>query len=1424
MTEELKLKVGELTERGDFGRGIIRISAKDMKKIAVAEGDIVEIEGKRKTAAIAVRAYPVDIGLDIIRMDGLERRNCGAGIGETVKVKKAAVAEAKSVTIAPARKGIIIHMGGNLIKQNILMRPLLTGDIIIPNPIVQDRRSNSVFEQFFGMDFGDFLFTPFGEEKFVVVSTEPKGVVRITRATDVELLPQMTKPLEEERIPEVTYEDLGGLHEEVKKVREMIELPLKHPELFERLGIEPPKGILLHGPPGSGKTLLAKAVANESGAKFFVINGPEVMCVDSDTEIKTNMGVKTAKKLYDEITKNGKVTERRQNLEVVIPDKDFFVYALDNENNIVEDRIHHAFKLRSDVYKINLSNGSEVRGSHNQPLLVKKENGNEWVALKDLNLGEQAAVINDNNEVDFAEINSIEYLGNDEVFDFAINPYSNFIGGNPATVVLHNSKFYGESLTPDETIFTMENGRASLQQIGDVVKTKNAQNVAEFDEAGKVEKGQIKAFIEHPFQKGKKIYEIKTSTGRKIKVTDYHSLFALRDGKIADVKTADITPGDTYLAIPSVLPAPETYEEIDILKELADSDELNVRSSQIKDFIKTVGIRRAAEILGVKEKYVYDIYGKDVCISIRDFLKLSEESKIPVDCSSVSIVAKQNAGRLPATIKIDEDMATIIGLFIAEGSYTTKDAIRITNELPETKQLLRRFAERYGIKLTEYEDDMILNSKPMKIVFEKILGIKTGAENKEITSKLMSMPLPLIKAMLRGYFTGDGSVYPPAYGRSSKTASYFRAHTIEGSTHSKKLANSLMYTLLYFGIVAKCVTKVEQYNGKLCYRVIIQSPEGFAKFAEIGFLDNKRNERITNYLNSKKFNKTQKIPIWPQLRKLFKSNQRLRAWSNSKTIGKKILMQELENIDPQKEKYTDAWHVIDSDIVWDNVVEKNNIEYDGNVYDVSVNPNENFVAGFGGLFAHNSEENLRKIFEQAEKSAPSIVFIDEIDSIAPKREEVKGEVEKRVVSQLLTLLDGLKSRGKVIIIGATNIPNSLDPALRRPGRFDREIEIGVPNKEGRKEILQIHTRGMPLDKNVELIHIADITYGYVGADISALCKEAAMSALRRVLPDIEQIKGDRPIPQEVLKNLIVKKEDFEYAMKMVEPSAMREVLIEIPRVKWDDIGGLETVKSSMREVIEWPLKYPDSFKRIGISPPKGILLFGPPGCGKTLLAKAVANESGANFISVKGPELLSMWVGESEKHIRDVFRRAKQVAPAIIFFDEIDALVPKRGVSMNDNVSERVVSQLLSEISGLEDLHDVVVIAATNRPDMIDRALLRPGRFDRQILVPTPDEKSRLLILKVHTKEMPMAEDVDVNRMAKETVGYSGADLEALVREAGMNAIRRSTDVQIVTRNDFEKANREIRPSVTEEMNDFYNSMIRKKKTQILEEEVNYTG
>ncbi len=757
MAEEIELKVGELTQREEFGRGIVRIDYNIMQKIGVKEGDIVEIEGEKKTGALAARAYPSDVGLNIIRMDGLVRRNAGAGVGENVKVRKAEVKEAKKVVLAPAQKGIFVQINPNLIKQNLMYRPLTQGDIIVPSPVVKrGDRYPSIFQEFFGFDFEDFFYSPTGETRFIVISTEPKGITRVTEITEVEILPHLPKgfELEKRSIPTVTYEDIGGIGPAIQKVREMIELPLRHPELFARLGIEPPSGVLLHGPPGTGKTLLARAVANESGANFYSISGPEVF-----------------------------------------------------------------------------------------------------------------------------------------------------------------SKWYGQT-----------------------------------------------------------------------------------------------------------------------------------------------------------------------------------------------------------------------------------------------------------------------------------------------------------------------------------------------------------------------------------------------------------------------------------------------------------------------------------------------------------------------------EQNLRKIFEEAEKNAPSIIFIDEIDAIAPKREEVTGEVEKRAVSQLLTLMDGLRKRGKVIVIAATNRPDSLDPALRRPGRFDREIEIGVPDKQGRKEILQIHTRKMPLDKDVNLDELAEITYGYVGADLEALAKEAAMHALRRLLPKIKW-KEEEKLPKEVLEKLVVTKKDFEEALKVVEPSAMREVLVEVPNVKWSYIGGLDDVKQQLKEAIEWPLKMPEKFKKMGINPPKGILLYGPPGCGKTLLAKAVATESNANFISVKGPELLSKWVGESEKRIRELFRRAKQVAPAIIFFDEIDALAPKRGRSASDTVSEKIVSQLLTEMSGIEDMEGVVVLAATNRPDMIDPALLRPGRFDRQILVLPPDEKTRLKILEIKTKKMPLAKGVDLKELAKKTEGYSGADLEALVREAGMFALRENANE--VKEKHFEKAFEIIKPSLDKKIIDFYSKFDERARKKMLEEDersLSYVG
>ncbi len=528
-----------------------------------------------------------------------------------------------------------------------------------------------------------------------------------------------------------------------------------------------------------------------------------------------------------------------------------------------------------------------------------------------------------------------------------------------------------------------------------------------------------------------------------------------------------------------------------------------------------------------------------------------------------------------------------------------------------------------------------------------------------------------------------------------------------------------------------------------------------------------------------------------------------------------------------------------------------------------------------------SEQRLREIFEEAKENAPAIIFIDEIDSIAPKREEVTGEVERRVVAQLLALMDGLEARGQVIVIGATNRPDAIDPALRRPGRFDREIEIGVPDREGRKEILQIHTRGMPIEpeyskrevlavleelkrddrfdekairriaekierakndkevaealkENEDLFRevkarlidkmfdeLAELTNGFVGADIEALAKEAAMHALRKRMEVGEIDIEAEEIPEEVLESLVVTKEDFMEALKNIEPSAMREVLVEVPRVRWDDIGGLEHAKQELREAVEWPLKYPEVFAAANIKPPKGILLYGPPGTGKTLLAKAVANESNANFISVKGPELLSKWVGESEKHVREMFRKARQVAPCVIFFDEIDSLAPRRGSIGDSHVTERVVSQLLTELDGLEELKDVVVIAATNRPDLIDPALLRPGRIERHIYLPPPDKEARKEIFRIHLRGKPLADDVDIDWLAEKTEGYSGADIEAVCREAGMLAIREAIKPGMskeeakeaarklkISRKHFEEALKKVKPSLTKEDLEKYEKII----------------
>jgi len=452
-----------------------------------------------------------------------------------------------------------------------------------------------------------------------------------------------------------------------------------------------------------------------------------------------------------------------------------------------------------------------------------------------------------------------------------------------------------------------------------------------------------------------------------------------------------------------------------------------------------------------------------------------------------------------------------------------------------------------------------------------------------------------------------------------------------------------------------------------------------------------------------------------------------------------------------------------------------------------------------GKFVGEAEERVRNLFKDAQENAPSIIFIDEIDSIAPKRDEVVGEVERRVVAQILSLMDGLEGRGEVIVMAATNRVNSIDEALRRPGRFDREIEFTVPGKKAREQILNIHTRGMPLELDgkdkVDLAYFASITHGFVGADLQALSKEAAMKALRRYLPKIDL--EEETIPPEVLEDLKITQQDFVDGLKDVQPSALREVAIEIPNVKWDQIGALTDVKQELKQAVEWPIKNPQAFKEMGIRPPKGVLLFGPPGTGKTLLAKAVATESEANFISIKGPELLSMWVGEAERGVRKIFKKARQVAPCIVFFDELDAIAPKRGTEIGNSVTERMVNQILTELDGVEVLNEVVFIAATNRPDLIDPALLRPGRIDKLIMVPAPDEEAREAILKVHTKNVKLDKSVSIKELAKKTKGFSGADLGGMVREAALLVLSENEmKPGNISMKHFEEILRKMKPTI----------------------------
>ena len=1241
----IKLKVLEALQ-DDAYKGIARIDTEVMRALGLNRGDIVSIQGERETVAIIDRSYPADIGEGIIRIDGLTRKNAKTGIGEKVTVRKAQVKPAKKVTIAPAQPGIVVQGDPEAFKSGLLGRAVLKGDIVSLGG-AQRRRDlmhdmHEAFEDLQELFRGGLGFQNI---RFKIISASPNQPVIITEDTELSVNPKATNVEEEDSIPEVTYEDIGGLTEEIRKIREMVELPLKHPEVFDRLGIEPPKGVLLHGPPGTGKTLLAKAVANESEANFILLNGPEIMskfygeCVASDSLVFTNGSGLTT---IQEAVKSGETHK---------------ISGINMSNQKAE------LLLVSDTYDKGLQKTLKVFTPHGiieltptSKLLVLNNTIPEWKFAQDLKISDKVAVANALPEI-----------------EEKIPPIFNFINDNV--------KFSGSWV---KDLFNF-----------------NGKN-----------------------------------------------------------------------------------------KEL--SQKLGIPSKKIQD-IKYNGSAPA--------KIIKEIYKEGFAES----LKLSGKGRIPT--------------------KITKDLMYLLGILAGDGHlrYNYKDnhvsTIQLTNIDTEVINNFKRIvAEQFGIIDIKYDGrySYYFSSSPIGNLI-KNLGIPAKAKSKTISvpNYLISMPKEFIASYLQGLFDTDGHVHPVPSGTQ---VSYY--------TISKQMMNGVKYLLLRLDIQSTF-----RYRKDGTYELTISDTESLIKFKEKIKLSHQQRRVALDKIVKTKYSKPvyNRIPLQAivvSMQKKHKISERnlIKMGLNPSVNGytrnqSKTLISLLQKLNEDSRLIEQINILINNDLIWSpiNIIQ----ESEGHVYDFTVPKDHNFIAN--GFIVHNSEKKIRDLFEEAEKNAPSIIFIDEIDAIASKREETQGEVERRVVSQLLTMMDGLNSRGKVIVIGATNRINSIDHALRRPGRFDREIEISVPDKKGRLNILKIHTRAMPMKKDVNLEELAAKTHGFVGADLESLAKEAAMSVLRKALPDLN-LDEDKEIPQEALEKMIIGKDDFDNALKVVRPSAMREVLVEMPNISWEDVGGLNTIKQELKEAVEWPIKHRESFERLGIKPPRGILLYGPPGTGKTLLAKAVAKESEANFINVKGPSLLSMWVGESEKGIRKIFEKARQVSPCVIFFDEIDALAGKRGMEMGSKVTERVLNQMLSEMDGIEDLKNVVVIGATNRPDMLDAALMRPGRFDRILLVDVPDEKSREKIIEIHTKTMPIFPTKDeikeieryfgkdsrltpemsdqqklIQYLVRKTEGFVGADIESFVREAAIIALRKNIQTKVVTVTDFDEALVKVKPSVSED-------------------------
>jgi len=1120
--KEIQLKVMEALQEEAY-KGIIRIDSETMKQIGVRPGDVIEIEGERTTVGIVDRAYPTDIGNKVIRMDGVLRRNARTSIGEIIKIRKAEIKEAKNLTIAPAQKGIMVQAHPEVFKNGLLGRALVKGDLVSLGGTTRRQRtlSGSPFEDIFDVFEQGFMggFSLSGV-KFMVADTNPKQPVIVTEETSIKVSPKAIE-VSEEKVFDVTYEDVGGLEEEVKQVRELVEVPLRHPEIFETMGIQPPKGVLLHGPPGTGKTLIAKAVANEAEANFMLINGPEIMnkfygeCVAEDSIVLTNgTGLTSIKEaITDETAKHIAGLDFKTQKTKILPISDKFDKGKQNTLDITTP--HGTITLTPTSKLLKLNDNLDL----------------EWSLAKDIKEKDMVAVANE------------------------------------------------------------------IQR-----KIKPTPNILDF-------------------------------------ISDVHVL----KGKY--------------------------------VRSLLDS--INLSHDEITKKINTT-----------KKSFQDRKYGNRMPSGILKKLK----NHITFEKEGEYILSFK--GKLPS--KINKKLMYVLGLIAGDGHlrYNYKDnhvsTIHFSNQDQEViKKYKEYIKDLFGLDIIKQgKYDYYFSSSAIGNLLHN-LGTPVRKKSRTLTIPpyILELDEDLMTSYLRGLYDSDGYVHLPHKG---KQIIYY--------TMSKKMANGLRMVLLSLKIQS---TIRQKKDGT--HEIMISDIESINNFKKkIGFTHTKRKRRMNLDIDTK-YQKPSldRIPVTNILKKiiakskisqryLLKNKINLTNRGISRKQIKKLLEILKKNNVSDKETIEKLSILKNNNILWSPVRKIRNST--AQVYDFTVPEDHNFIAN--GFIVHNSEKRIRDIFEEAEKNSPSIIFIDEIDALAPKREDSYGEVERRVVSQLLTVMDGLKSRGKVVVIGATNRPNALDPALRRPGRFDREIVVGIPNKKGRLNILKIHTRNMPLTKDVNLDKLAEITHGFVGADLEALCKEAAMNVLRKVLPKIK-LKENEAISREILTQLNIGQTDFKEALKVVRPSAMREVLVETPNVKWKDIGGLDSIKQELKEAVELPLKNPKAFSRLGIKPPKGILLYGPPGTGKTLIAKAVANEAESNFILVKGPELLNKFVGESEKGVRKIFEKARQTAPTIIFFDELDSLAPKRGAEMGSRTTENVVNTILAEMDGLEEMQDVVVLAAS---------------------------------------------------------------------------------------------------------------------------------